>query len=136
SHPHACVTCARPGRAASPSCRPFSPRTRRPTRPGGSWRRWRRREVKIVVVGGGIIGCATAYELARTGCAVTLLERATPGAEASGAAAGMLVPLGETARSSFAGGEGPTRADRHRRRARHPWHDLPALHVGGDPSRG
>src|SRR5207253_4745577 len=58
-------------------------------------------EVKIVVVGGGIIGCATAYELARTGCAVTLLERATPGAEASGAAAGMLVPLGETARSSF-----------------------------------
>jgi len=57
--------------------------------------------VKIVVVGGGIIGCATAYELARTGCAVTLLERATPGAEASGAAAGMLVPLGETARSSF-----------------------------------
>jgi glycine oxidase len=57
--------------------------------------------VKIVVVGGGIIGCATAYELARAGCAVTLLERATPGAEASGAAAGMLVPLGDSAPSPF-----------------------------------
>jgi glycine oxidase len=50
--------------------------------------------VKILVVGGGIIGCATAYELAKAGCAVTLLERATPGAEASGAAAGVLTPLG------------------------------------------
>ena len=57
--------------------------------------------MKIVVVGGGIIGCATAYELARAGCAVTLLERATPGAEASGAAAGMLAPLGDMARSPF-----------------------------------
>jgi len=57
--------------------------------------------VKIVVVGGGIIGCATAYELARAGCAVTLLERATPGAEASGAAAGMLAPLGDSAPSPF-----------------------------------
>jgi glycine oxidase len=50
--------------------------------------------VKITVVGGGIIGCATAWELAKAGCAVTLFERATPGAEASGAAAGMLMPLG------------------------------------------
>ena len=57
--------------------------------------------MKIVVVGGGIIGCATAYELARAGCAVTLLERATPGAEASGAAAGMLAPLGDSAPSPF-----------------------------------
>lgn len=50
--------------------------------------------MKITVVGGGIIGCATAWELAKAGCAVTLFERATPGAEASGAAAGMLMPLG------------------------------------------
>jgi glycine oxidase len=49
--------------------------------------------VKIVVVGGGIIGCATAYELMKAGCAVTLLERSTPGAEASSAAAGVLSPL-------------------------------------------
>jgi len=58
--------------------------------------------VKVVVVGGGIIGCATAYELARAGCAVTLLERATPGAEASGAAAGLLALLGESSETAFA----------------------------------
>jgi glycine oxidase len=57
--------------------------------------------VKITVVGGGVIGCATAYELAKAGCAVTLLERATPGAEASGAAAGLLTPLGESRGSAF-----------------------------------
>ena len=58
--------------------------------------------MKIVVVGGGIIGCATAWELARAGCAVTLFERATPGAEASSAAAGILAPLGESTDSAFA----------------------------------
>jgi glycine oxidase len=58
--------------------------------------------VKITVVGGGIIGCATAYELAKAGCAVTLFERATPGAEASGAAAGLLMPpLGDSTGSVF-----------------------------------
>jgi glycine oxidase len=57
--------------------------------------------VKVTVVGGGIIGCATAYELAKAGCAVTLFERATPGAEASGAAAGMLAPLGESSETPF-----------------------------------
>jgi len=57
--------------------------------------------VKILVVGGGIIGCATAWELAKAGCAVTLLERATPGTEASGAAAGLLAPLGESSAPSF-----------------------------------
>jgi glycine oxidase len=59
--------------------------------------------MKILVVGGGIIGCASAFELARAGCAVTLLERATPGAEASGAAAGLLSPLGgDSAETPFA----------------------------------
>ena len=53
--------------------------------------------MKVVVVGGGVIGCATAFELAKAGCAVTLVERATPGAEASGAAAGILCPLAESA---------------------------------------
>src|SRR5436189_283713 len=57
--------------------------------------------VKVTVVGGGIIGCATAYELAKAGCAVTLFERATPGAEASSAAAGMLAPLGDASGSPF-----------------------------------
>ena len=58
--------------------------------------------MKVAVVGGGIIGCATAWELARAGCAVTLFERATPGAEASSAAAGILAPLGESTDSAFA----------------------------------
>jgi len=53
----------------------------------------------VIVIGGGIIGCATAYELAKAGCLVTLLERATPGAEASSAAAGILAPVGQTRRS-------------------------------------
>lgn len=57
--------------------------------------------MKITVVGGGIIGCATAYELAKAGCAVTLFERAMPGAEASGAAAGLLTPLGNSTGSPF-----------------------------------
>ncbi len=57
--------------------------------------------MKVLVVGGGIIGCATAWELARAGAAVTLLERSTPGAEASGAAAGLLAPLGTGSASLF-----------------------------------
>jgi glycine oxidase len=57
--------------------------------------------VKIGVVGGGVIGCAAAYELAKAGCAVTLFERAMPGAEASGAAAGLLSALGESRASAL-----------------------------------
>ncbi|HEY6080836.1 MAG TPA: glycine oxidase ThiO [Polyangiaceae bacterium] len=44
----------------------------------------------VVVVGAGVMGCAAAYELARRGVAVTVLERSVPGAEASSAAAGIL----------------------------------------------
>ena len=58
--------------------------------------------MRVLVVGGGIIGCATALELARAGCCVTLFERATPGAEASSAAAGLLVPIDESPGTSFA----------------------------------
>ena len=58
--------------------------------------------MKIIVVGGGIIGCACALELAKAGCAVTVFERATPGAEASGAAAGILAPLGDSADTAMA----------------------------------
>jgi glycine oxidase len=52
------------------------------------------RTPSVAVVGGGIIGCATAHELAKRGCRVTLLERGRPGGEASSAAAGLLAPLG------------------------------------------
>ncbi|MBI3973432.1 MAG: glycine oxidase ThiO [Chloroflexi bacterium] len=46
----------------------------------------------VVVVGGGAVGCAIALWLARAGVAVTLIERDRPGAGASSAAAGILVP--------------------------------------------
>ena len=43
-----------------------------------------------VVVGAGAIGVACAYELARAGLSVVVVDRAEPGAEASGASAGIL----------------------------------------------
>ena len=43
-----------------------------------------------VVVGAGAIGAACAYELAKAGLRVTVVERAEPAAEASGASAGIL----------------------------------------------
>ncbi|HYH81905.1 MAG TPA: glycine oxidase ThiO [Longimicrobium sp.] len=49
----------------------------------------------VVVVGGGVIGCAVARCAARAGLSVVVLERGVPGAEASRAAAGMLSPLAE-----------------------------------------
>ncbi len=50
----------------------------------------------IVVVGGGVIGCAIAYRLAREGADVLLLERDQVGSGASQAAAGMLAPLSDS----------------------------------------
>jgi glycine oxidase len=52
----------------------------------------------VLIVGGGVIGCALAAELAARRCAVTVIEREEPGAEASGAAAGMLTPQYEAHR--------------------------------------
>ncbi|MES1255381.1 MAG: FAD-dependent oxidoreductase, partial [Acidobacteriota bacterium] len=46
----------------------------------------------IVVVGGGIVGCAVAYELARRGASVTVLEEREVGRGATHASAGMLAP--------------------------------------------
>ncbi|HVB25548.1 MAG TPA: glycine oxidase ThiO [Ktedonobacteraceae bacterium] len=48
----------------------------------------------VVIVGGGVIGCAIAYYLRKLGATVTVLERGEIGAEASSAAAGLLAPLG------------------------------------------
>lgn len=48
----------------------------------------------VVIVGGGVIGCAIAYFLRKLGVTVTVLERGEIGAEASSAAAGLLAPLG------------------------------------------
>jgi glycine oxidase len=49
----------------------------------------------VLVVGGGAIGSAVAFQLAREGAGVALLERGELAGEASGAAAGMLAPFGE-----------------------------------------
>ncbi|MDE0061407.1 MAG: FAD-binding oxidoreductase [Gammaproteobacteria bacterium] len=46
--------------------------------------------VDVIVIGGGIAGCSTAYYLAADGVQVTLLERFEPGALASGLNAGSL----------------------------------------------
>jgi glycine oxidase len=49
----------------------------------------------VLVVGGGVIGSAIAWSLARDGRSVVLLERDQIGAHASSVAAGMLAPLAE-----------------------------------------
>lgn len=49
----------------------------------------------VLVVGGGLIGCSIARELAREGMSVTVLERGTVGSGASQDAAGMLAPQAE-----------------------------------------
>ncbi|MBU6166148.1 MAG: FAD-binding oxidoreductase [Alphaproteobacteria bacterium] len=44
----------------------------------------------VIVLGGGLAGCATALDLARAGMAVTLVEAGVPGGQASSANAGSL----------------------------------------------
>ncbi|MGB5812776.1 MAG: glycine oxidase ThiO [Polyangiales bacterium] len=56
----------------------------------------------VIVVGGGLMGCSTAYQLAKNDVSVLLLERSVPGAEASSAAAGILGPGVESAQDAFA----------------------------------
>lgn len=46
-----------------------------------------------LIIGAGVIGCATALELARMGARVTVLERGAAGAESSWAGGGILSPL-------------------------------------------
>lgn len=50
------------------------------------------RAADVAIVGGGIIGCGIAYELARQGRSVVLVERGSIGREASGASAGIVSP--------------------------------------------
>lgn len=50
---------------------------------------------RVVIVGGGVIGCAAAERLTRDGHEVVLLERDRVGTHASGAAAGLLAPFSE-----------------------------------------
>lgn len=48
---------------------------------------------EVIIVGGGVLGCATAYFLAKEGVQTTLIEREAVGSCASGFAAGLLNPL-------------------------------------------
>ncbi|MCE7794116.1 glycine oxidase ThiO [Salipaludibacillus sp. CUR1] len=50
---------------------------------------------KILILGGGVIGLATAFSLSRRNYDVTVLEKNQCGGQASGAAAGMLAPFSE-----------------------------------------
>lgn len=47
----------------------------------------------VIIVGGGIVGCLTAYLLAKQGVKVTILEADSVGSHASGFAFGGLGPL-------------------------------------------
>ncbi len=53
------------------------------------------RTADVIVIGGGLIGCAVALRMAQAKLRVCVLDRGQPGAEASTAAAGMLAPQGE-----------------------------------------
>jgi glycine oxidase len=55
----------------------------------------------VLIIGGGVMGCAAAFSLAKRGARPLVLERAVPGAEASSVAAGILGP------SLEAEGDGP-----------------------------
>ncbi|WP_096439898.1 glycine oxidase ThiO [Alteribacter populi] len=50
---------------------------------------------RILILGGGVIGLATAFELSRRNYEVTVVEKSSCGGQASGAAAGMLAPFSE-----------------------------------------
>jgi len=66
--------------------------------------------MRVVIAGGGVIGCAIAYYLAKAGAEVTVLERGNIAQEASSASAGMIIspfdelgprPLVRLQRASF-----------------------------------
>ena len=48
---------------------------------------------KIVVIGGGVVGCLSAINLKDKGFQVTILDQSEIGQESSSAAAGILFPL-------------------------------------------
>ena len=56
----------------------------------------------VAIAGGGVIGLSLAYELARRGQEVVVLERHHAGAGAGGVAAGMLAPASEAEHASDA----------------------------------
>merc|ERR1719183_1111755 len=61
-----------------------------------------RDHAQVVVVGGGILGCSTAYHLAKRGIDVLLLEQADLTAGTTWHAAGLVVTFGSTSATSTA----------------------------------
>src|SRR5712692_6415123 len=55
----------------------------------------------IIVVGAGVIGCAIAYELARRGASVQVVDERTAGMGATHASAGILAPYVEADSDDF-----------------------------------
>jgi len=53
-----------------------------------------RNTTNVLIIGGGVIGCAIAYHLRKLNITVTVLDQGEIGAQASSAAAGLLAPLG------------------------------------------
>ena len=68
------------------------PKSRRPAYP----RHRRHRVIEVVIVGGGITGCATAYAFAAAGVPVALVEAAEIGQAGTGASTGLLMQEPET----------------------------------------
>src|SRR5215472_11875971 len=53
-----------------------------------------KKNAEVIIIGGGVIGCAIAYYLRKSHIDVVLLEQGEIGGQASSAAAGLLAPLG------------------------------------------
>lgn len=53
------------------------------------------RTTDLLVIGGGVIGLSVAYEVARRGRSVMVVEKERPGSGATDVAAGMLAPIAE-----------------------------------------
>ena len=49
--------------------------------------------VDVAIIGGGVMGCAIAWQLAQRGVSCALVERRSFGSGASGATAGVVGPL-------------------------------------------
>ncbi|GHO59255.1 glycine oxidase ThiO [Ktedonobacter robiniae] len=52
-----------------------------------------KRSTDVLIIGGGIIGCSITYFLRKQGVEVSVLEKERLGAQASGAAVGLLAPI-------------------------------------------